>query len=61
MPLQTESIFPDYLREAAEILALGLMRLEARKSSPNLGQIGESSLHLAPSESGVGKRRSKEA
>jgi hypothetical protein len=51
----------DRLQEIAKILAAGLTRLETRKSSPNSAEFGESSLHLTPSESGVGKRRSKEA
>jgi hypothetical protein len=40
------------LREIAEILALGLMRLEARKSSRKPAEFGESSLHLSPDQSG---------
>lgn len=60
MPLRNESILPEHLLEVAEILAAGLMRLEARKSSPNSSQIRESSLHLKPPESGVRTRRFKE-
>ena len=41
-----------YLSELAEILAAGLMRLGARKSSRMSGDFGESSLHFAPDQSG---------
>ena len=40
------------LGEIAEILAAGLMRLEARKSSRKYPEIGESSLHFTPDQSG---------
>jgi hypothetical protein len=40
------------LDEVAEILAAGLMRLAARKSSGKYPEIGESSLHLTPDQSG---------
>lgn len=40
------------LTEVAEILAAGLMRLEARKSSGFSGRNGESSLHYGASQSG---------
>ena len=40
------------LSEIAEILAAGLTRLEARKSSPNPTEFGESSLHFSPDQSG---------
>jgi hypothetical protein len=43
---------PDRLLEIAEILALGLMRLQARKSSRKPAEFGESSLHLSPDQSG---------
>jgi len=49
------------LVEVAEILAIGLTRLEARKSSQNSAQIGESSLHFTAAESGVRKPRSQKA
>jgi hypothetical protein len=40
------------LDEIAEILAVGLMRLMARKSSPISAEPGESSLDLSAAESG---------
>lgn len=40
------------LAELTEILAAGLMRLEARKSSRMSEDLGESSLHFAPDQSG---------
>jgi hypothetical protein len=43
---------PDHLTEIAEILAGGLMRLAARKSSRKSAEIGESSLHFTPDQSG---------
>jgi len=43
---------PDHLTEIAEILAAGLMRLAARKSSRKCPEIGESSLHFTPDQSG---------
>lgn len=43
---------PKSLVELAEILAAGLMRLEARKSSRMSENFGESSLHFAPDQSG---------
>jgi hypothetical protein len=39
------------LFEIAEILAAGLTRLEARKSSRKSPEIGESSLHFTPDQS----------
>jgi hypothetical protein len=39
-------------REIAEILAVGLMRLRARKSSPKYADFGESSVDLAGHQSG---------
>jgi hypothetical protein len=42
------------LAELAEILALGLMRLRARKSSELSRDRGESSLHFTPEQSGRG-------
>ena len=47
--LQTSS---KHLTEIAEILAAGLMRLMARKSSPISADPGESSLDLSAAESG---------
>ncbi|EGP09597.1 hypothetical protein CSIRO_0755 [Bradyrhizobiaceae bacterium SG-6C] len=41
-----------HLSEVVEILAAGLMRLEARKSSQMSGQFGESSLHFTLDQSG---------
>lgn len=43
---------PKFLTELAEILAAGLMRLEARKSSRMSEEFGESSLHFTPDQSG---------
>ena len=42
----------DHLAEIAEILAAGLMRLEARKSSRKPAEFGECSLHFSPDQSG---------
>ena len=42
----------EHLTEIAEILAAGLMRLEARKSSRKPAEFGESSLHFSPDQSG---------
>jgi hypothetical protein len=42
----------DRLDEIADILAAGLSRLEARKSSRKSAEIGESSLHFTPDQSG---------
>jgi hypothetical protein len=41
-----------HLGQIAEILALGLMRLAARKSSRKPADFGESSLHLSLDQSG---------
>jgi hypothetical protein len=43
---------PEDLIEIAEILAVGLMRLEALKSSRKSAEFGESSLHFSPNQSG---------
>jgi hypothetical protein len=43
---------PDYLLEIAEILAAGLLRLNARMSSQKPEGFGESSLHFSPDQSG---------
>jgi hypothetical protein len=40
------------LSEICEILATGLTRLEARKSSQKPPYVGESSLHFTPDQSG---------
>jgi hypothetical protein len=40
------------LSEVAEILAAGLMRVAARKSSEVCAVSGESSLHILPDQSG---------
>jgi hypothetical protein len=47
--------------EIAEILAVGLSRLEARKSSRKSADFGESSLHFTPDQSGYALPRSAEA
>ena len=40
------------ISEIAEILAAGLTRLKARKSSRKPAEFGESSLHFSPDQSG---------
>jgi hypothetical protein len=42
----------DYLTELGEILAAGLMRLQARKSSGTSAETGESPLHFMVDQSG---------
>jgi hypothetical protein len=42
----------DRITEIAELLAIGLMRVLARKSSGYSPNAGESSLHLPPEQSG---------
>lgn len=42
----------DRRSEIAGILATGLTRLEARKSSQKTAEFGESSLHFSPDRSG---------
>ena len=42
----------EHLIEIAGILAIGLSRLEARKSSRKLTEFRESSLHFSPDQSG---------
>jgi hypothetical protein len=42
----------EHLAEIGEILAAGLMRLRARKSSPKSPDPGESSLDFSPHQSG---------
>jgi hypothetical protein len=49
------------MSEIAEILADGLMRLEARKSSRKPADFGESSLHFSPNQSGGVRPHSAEA
>jgi hypothetical protein len=41
-----------HLTEIAEILAAGLMRLGSHKSSQKPAELGESSLHFSPNQSG---------
>ena len=41
-----------WIPEIAEILAVGLTRLVARKSSRKSAEFGESSLHFTPDQSG---------
>jgi hypothetical protein len=43
---------PDDIVEIAQLLAIGLLRLEARKSSQKPAEFGESSLHFSPDQSG---------
>jgi hypothetical protein len=40
------------ISEIAEILAVGLSRLEGRMSSRKAAEFGESSLHFSPDQSG---------
>jgi hypothetical protein len=48
-PLKPDQMSPsERLAELAEILADGLMRLQAKKSSRSAGESGESSLHSMP-------------
>ena len=49
------------LAEIAEMLAAGLLRLEARKSSQKSAEFGESSLHFTPDQSGDAPPCSAEA
>jgi len=51
----------NHLIEIAEILAIGLSRLEARKSSRKSAEFGESSLHFTPEQSGDARPFSAEA
>jgi hypothetical protein len=48
----TDADGSERLSEIAEILAAGLTRLEARKSSRKSAEFGESSLHFTPDQSG---------
>jgi hypothetical protein len=48
------------LAEIAEILASGLMRLRARKSSPLSRDPGESSLDFSPDQRGHARPRERE-
>jgi hypothetical protein len=50
-----------HIIEIAEILAVGLTRLEARKSSRKSADFGESSLHFTPDQSGDAHSPSAEA
>jgi hypothetical protein len=47
-----QSPVDDRILEIAEILAAGLMRLQALKSSRKSSEFGESSLHFTPDQSG---------
>jgi hypothetical protein len=48
------------IAEIAEILAMGLMRLRARKSSPLSREHGESSLDFSPDQRGHARPRERE-
>jgi hypothetical protein len=48
------------LNEIGDILAAGLMRLSTSKSSRISSEIGESSLHFTPDQSGAADRNSPE-
>jgi hypothetical protein len=50
--LQSARSAPEHLSEIAEILAVGLQRAFARKSSEVCATTGESSLHILPNQSG---------
>ena len=49
------------LAEIADILAAGLMRLRARKSSALSRDVGESSLDYSPDQRGHARGREREA
>jgi hypothetical protein len=51
----------EYLAEIAEILAAGLMRLRARKSSPKSADLRECSVDFTPDQSGHAIGLSQEA
>lgn len=50
----------EHIGEIAEILAAGVMRLQARKSSEFCGSHGESSLHFSAAESSHPTRSERE-
>jgi hypothetical protein len=52
IPIEVDSDCSERLAALGEILAAGLMRLQARKSSGLSGQNGENSLHYDASQSG---------
>jgi hypothetical protein len=62
----SNALFPEQLSaaerldEIAEILAAGLMRLRARKSSPLSRDHGESSLDFSPDQRGHAPARERE-
>jgi hypothetical protein len=56
-----DPIANERMAEITEILAVGLTRLEARKSSRKPAEFGESSLHFSPDQSGGGPPCSAEA
>jgi hypothetical protein len=58
MPTEPQA---EHLIEIAEVLAVGLTRLEVRKSSLKPTEFGESSLHFSPDQSGGVPRHSAEA
>jgi hypothetical protein len=52
-PISADRVLPaERLSEIAEILAVGLMRLRARKSSPKSADCGEISLDILADQSG---------
>jgi hypothetical protein len=57
----TEAEGGERLSEIADILAAGLVRLAARKSSGKSLEFGESSLHFTPDQSGDAPPCSAEA
>jgi hypothetical protein len=60
IPIEVDSDSSERLAEIGEILAAGLMRLQARKSSGLSGQNGESPLHFMVDQSGHAKPISPE-
>ena len=54
-PIATDRLSAqERLAEIAEILAVELIRLQAHKSSQIAADVGESSLHFSPDQSGRG-------
>jgi hypothetical protein len=59
-PLNPRHMTPrDRMAEVCDLLALGLIRLRARQSSELSARVGESSLRIAPGQSGHAKRSSR--
>jgi hypothetical protein len=60
-PVSTARQPAEHIIELSDILAAGLMRLLARKSSGLSADLGESSLHFTAQQSGPDGPRSPEA